>query len=286
MLPRTATNPRRKLKRIMPLASVQPRRITSRQNSAVKEFRALLSHAGRSTPAQVAIESENLVREALRSGLRLQSVMVSETAEHVLNSLPVPPGCELFLVPDAVFDSIAATRDSQGVAALVTPPQFSVEDILRQSDPLILIAAGIQDPGNFGTLVRSAEAFAAAGVLGLPGTVSIWNQKALRASAGSAFRIPVLGSAISQLRDLKQLGIRLLATSSHSTTDAGEVNLRRGCALLLGSEGSGLGSEVLAVADEVISIRCPGPVESLNAAVAGSLLLYEASRQRSRRSNQ
>jgi tRNA(Leu) C34 or U34 (ribose-2'-O)-methylase TrmL len=150
-----------------------------------------------------------------------------------------------------------------------------------RSGRLILVAAGLQDPGNLGTLVRSAEAFGVAGVLTTPGTVSGWNQKALRASAGSVFRLPVVAVGVAELAALKQRGVRLLAAvGSGDAVAAQEVDFSGSCALMIGNEGVGLSDELLELADERVTIPCPGRVESLNAAIAGSLLLYEASRQR------
>jgi TrmH family RNA methyltransferase len=139
----------------------------------------------------------------------------------------------------------------------------------------------LQDPGNLGTLIRSAEAFGATGVLTTPGTVNAWNQKALRASVGSVFRMPVASATEVDVAGLKEWGVRLLAAVGCSgATVAQEADFVGSCALMIGNEGAGLSAEWMRIADERVTIPCPGPVESLNAAVAGSLLLYEASRQR------
>jgi TrmH family RNA methyltransferase len=154
---------------------------------------------------------------------------------------------------------------------------------MMEGIPLLLVAAGLQDPGNLGTLVRSAEAFGATGVLTTPGTVSAWNQKALRASAGSVFRMPVAGAGVEELAALKARGVRLMAAiaeSSMGSVEAQNAECAGGLAILIGNEGAGLSDELLEMADVRVTIPCPGQVESLNAAVAGSLLLYEASRQR------
>jgi TrmH family RNA methyltransferase len=176
------------------------------------------------------------------------------------------------------------------VAALLVPPVFGVEDVVGGSSSgsaLILVAVGLQDPGNLGTLVRSAEAFGATGVLTTPGTVSAWNQKALRASVGSVFRVPVVGVSASEMEGLKKRGVRLIAAVGAEGEDviaAAEMDFAAACAVLIGNEGNGLGREWLEMCDAQVTIPCPGPVESLNAAVAGSLLLYEASRQRGKTS--
>jgi TrmH family RNA methyltransferase len=188
---------------------------------------------------------------------------------------------------EEVFGSVVETQSPQGVAALLVPPVWGVDDAMGSgvSAALILIAVGLQDPGNLGTLVRSAEAFGASGVLTTPGTVSAWNQKALRASVGSVFRVPVVGVDASEIEELKRRGLRLIAAVGSDGADvisAQEMDFTVGCAVMIGNEGAGLGVEWLAMCDARVTIPCPGAVESLNAAVAGSLLLYEASRQRAR----
>lgn len=264
--------------------------ITSRQNSRVKQLRAAFSANGRGAGGAqsglVAIEGEHLLLEALRSGLELTTVFAQAGKERLLRKLPLGASPEVLLLSEDVFRSAVATETPQGVAALLHTPNFGREDLLRSAGetssaptPLILVAAGLQDPGNLGTLIRSAEAFGATGVLALQGTVSHWNQKALRSSAGSTFRLPVVLGTMDDLRWLQSMGVRLLAATMDGTPIE-HADLRTAVAVLIGNEGAGLPPELLALAHERVAIPCPGPVESLNAAVAGSLLLYEAARQR------
>ncbi len=261
--------------------------VQSRQNARVKFLRAAL----RSGPQEglVALEGLHLLEEALRSGLQLATVFVREGSEKLLDSLLRPHGgfhalsaaTELLLLTPEVFASAASTEAPQGIAALAAVPTFGPEALLADSAPLVLVAAGLQDPGNLGTLARSAEAFGASGLLLLPGTVSPWNAKAIRASAGSVFRLPIASAA--DPGHLRKRGLRLLAAVPAEGTPAAQAGLDQGCALVLGNEGAGLSSELLAECDERITILCPGPVESLNAAIAGGILLYEAARQRQTR---
>ena len=255
--------------------------VQSRQNSRVKELRYALSHGGRRANDPVALEGHHLVAEALRSGLTLTTVFLREGSEKLLDSLIVTAETEILVLTEDVFHSAVSTESPQGIAALATPPEFDADDLFT-GVPLVVVAAELRDPGNLGTLLRSAEAFGATGMILLPGTVSQWNPKALRASSGSAFRMPVVSldkdGAIALLR---KRGLQLLA----STVDGGEpalsIDFDRPTALFIGNEGAGLSPTLIAAADFRITIPCPGPVESLNAAVAASVLLYEASRQRS-----
>ena len=253
--------------------------ITSRTNARVKQLRAAFAGQARLSGGMVAIEGDNLLGEALRSGMVLKTIFVSERRE-----LPrfVPRSIEVVWLSEDVFGSVVETQSPQGIAALLVPPVRSLEDILTGT-PLILVAAGLQDPGNLGTLVRSSEAFGATGVATTPGTVSAWNQKALRASAGSLFRVPVVGVTLEELAELKSRGLALMAAVTEDSRDAVEAQDTEfvgSTAILIGNEGAGLSAELLELADVQVTIPCPGKVESLNAAVAGSLLLYEASRQR------
>jgi TrmH family RNA methyltransferase len=256
--------------------------ISSRANARVKQLRGAFAGQARLSAGMVAIEGEHLLEEALRSGMVLKTVFVSERRE-----VPemVPRGVEVLRLTEEVFGSVVETRAPQGIAALLVPPVFGIDDVMGVGGAaaLILVAAGLQDPGNMGTLVRSAEAFGATGVLTTPGTVSAWNQKALRASVGSVFRVPVVPVTASDLREVKARGVRLIAavgSEDGGVVGVAEMDFRRPCAVMIGNEGAGLTEEWLEMSDARVTIPCPGDVESLNAAVAGSLLLYEASRQR------
>ena len=254
--------------------------ISSRTNARVKQLRAAFQGHARLSGGMVAIEGDHLLEEALRSGMVLKTVFVSERRE--VRKI-VPRGVEVLRLTEDLFGSVVETQSPQGVAALMVPPVFVLDDVIGKVSPLILVAVGLQDPGNLGTLVRSAEAFAATGVLTTPGTVSAWNQKALRASVGSVFRVPVVGVTASEIEELKRRGVKLIASvgaDGAGVVAAQEMDFMTGCAVMIGNEGAGLAAEWMEMSDARVTIPCPGEVESLNAAVAGSLLLYEASRQR------
>jgi TrmH family RNA methyltransferase len=252
--------------------------VTSRSNARVKQLRAAFAGQARLSSGLIAIEGEHLLEEALRSGQMLKTVFVSERRE-----MPdfVPRGVEVVRLANDVFQSCVETQTPQGIAALLIPPVGSVEQMLVAT-PLLLIAVGLQDPGNLGTLVRSAEAFGATGVLTTPGTVSAWNQKAIRASAGSVFRVPIATATPEAMETLEQQGVKLLAAMKDDATPIDAASLTGAVAFLIGNEGAGLSEDWVRLADQRVTIPMPGAVESLNAAVAGSLLLYAASRQRNR----
>lgn len=258
--------------------------IASKQNARLKELRRALAGPDRDARGLVGIEGPKILQEAIRAGLRLNAVFVAEGSERLLETLRVAPETEILRLPRALLDSALATETPQSIAALVEPPDWSWEQILsahHRETALVLILAGLQDPGNLGTILRSAEAFGATGVISLPGTVSAWNTKAVRASAGSVFRVPLIAAGERECFDrLREGGVRVLATSVRAAQPADLADMAGPVALFIGNEGNGVANDVAAKADARITISCPGPVESLNAAVAASVLLYEAARQR------
>ncbi len=259
------------------------RRISSRQNSLVKELRRAFHDGEPASDGSIAIESVRVIEEAIRSGLRFRAVFIKESAQPRAERLlpQLAANVETLLLPDDVFASAVATENPQGVAALVRLKPHRLEDLLGAPAPMVVIAAGVQDPGNLGTIVRSAEAFGAGGMLVTAGTVSPFNAKVVRASAGSLFRLPVLPIEVDKLpSQLRDRGLKLLAASSHKGASIDETDLTGAVALIVGNEGAGVPREILRLADGQVAIPHADKVESLNAGVAASILLYEASRQR------
>lgn len=264
----------------MPVRIVQ-----SKQNPRLKELRKAIAHPGRNDRGLVAIEGPNLVRESLRAGLRLDCIFVGGHASaDEFESDQDLAGIDILLVPGAYLQSILATETPQPVAALIEPPDWTWAHILspqKSSAALIIVLAGLQDPGNLGTIIRSAEAFGADGIVCLPGTVNPWNPKVVRASAGSIFRLPILTvSEPEALTQFRESGVRVFTTTTQGAQPADLVDLASPVVLLIGNEGNGVPADLAIKADGAITIPCPGPVESLNAAVAASVLLYEAACQR------
>ncbi len=261
--------------------------VQSKHNERLKQLRRALSMPGRDPRGLAGIEGPNLLHEALRAGLLIHCVFAADDARHLLDDFQLPPETEILLMPRTLLASALTTEAPQPIAALLQPPHWDwplLLDTSRATPTLLVILAGLQDPGNLGTILRSAEAFAAHGVVCLPGTVSPWNPKAVRASAGSLFRLPLLtASADECFLRLRQAGIRVLTTAVHGAQFANLAHLHAPVAIIIGNEGNGVPSEIATLADSAITIPCPGPVESLNASVAASILLYEASCQRKAR---
>ncbi len=266
-----------------PLLDDRLRFVTSRSNAAVKQLRQSFHDAAPNESGDIAIEGLRLVEEAIRSGLRVSTVFFAESAQERAHKLlpQLPRHTETLVLPDNVFSAAVPTETPQGIAAMVRIHQHSLADLMRPQPALLVIAAGLQDPGNLGTIARSGEAFGATGLLLAEKTVSAWNWKSVRASAGSLFRLPTAkAETAAALQEIKSRGISVLATSSHKGIPISQADLKRPIALLVGNEGAGLPKDVLAHADEVVAIPHSEKVESLNAGIAASVLLYEASRQR------
>ncbi len=259
------------------------RRIEGRHNALVKDLRKAFAHGDLTTDGHCAIEGMRILEEAIRSGLKFRAVFFNSSAlakaERLMPQLAAY--VETLLLPDKLFATAVPSDSPQGVAALVRCPAFTVDDVLAKSPAgPVLAIAGVQDPGNLGTILRSAEAFGAAGALLGEGTVSPFNSKAVRASAGSVFRLPIARVKLAEiLPQMRSQGLRLVATSSHKGTPLREAQLTGPLAVFIGSEGAGLPRDVLAQMDETLAIPHSPQVESLNAGVAASIVLYEAARQ-------
>jgi RNA methyltransferase, TrmH family len=258
------------------------RPVAGRHNPRLKELRQAFRRGELTAEGECAIEGVKLVEEALRSGQRLSSVFFSASARPLAEKLlpQINARVETLILPDSLFNSIVPSDAPQGVAALVKLRPISSDKLLERSGmgPLV-VAAGLQDPGNLGTILRSAEAFGAAGVFLAEGTVSLYNAKVLRGSAGSIFRFPVVRISSSELiRLLRERGVRLVATSSHKGTPLPQMDWTLPVAIFIGNEGAGLPRDLMRQMDETVVIPQAAPVESLNAGVAASIVLYEASR--------
>ena len=266
----------------------------------MKLFRASLRSTGLAEDGWIGVEGPRLAEGALGSGLEIEAILVSVTGERHLaeirerltsssssgHSLP-----RILRTTDRLFAAISGTETPQGIAALVKPRSWTFDDLLKGGVALIVVLAGVQDPGNVGTILRSAEAFGATGAVATRGTAHPWSPKVLRASAGSALRLPILpGMAIAVvLAQLRVSGLKIYAASASPAPQAraslpGDVDFLTPAAIVIGNEAAGLPQEVARSTDASVLIPIAPGVDSLNAAVAASVLLYEAARQRSRRS--
>jgi TrmH family RNA methyltransferase len=254
--------------------------VTSPANPLLKEVRRALLRGTLTREGSLVAEGFNLLEEALRSDCRVEAVLAAEAVRSTVEShVRRLAGLRVAVLPDRLFQDLSGTEAPQGVMALVRPPQWTLAQLFR-GQPLVLVLDGVQDPGNAGTILRAAEAFGATGVLLVKGSVNPYNPKAVRASAGSVFRVPLVAGLDAALARtaLEQRRLDLYAAMPAGKKPLAEADLTRKCALIVGSEGRGVSERLRAGA---LDLRIPvSGVESLNAAMAATVLLYEAHRQR------
>jgi len=254
-------------------------KITSAANPLVQDVRRAIQRGSLSEEGYAIAESFHLLDEALRSECEVGAVLAASSAMAAVEKRA--RGLRVVELPDALFQKLASTETSQGVIAMVRPRQWALSDLWK-GRPLVVVLDALRDPGNGGAVVRTAEAFGASGVIFLKDSVSPHNPKMLRAAAGSMFRIPyVYGiTADAAIAGLRDHGVDLYAAmpASADARPIDAVDLRGACAIAIGNEGQGVSARVR---DAASPISIPTRhVESLNAAVAAGILLYEASRQR------
>jgi TrmH family RNA methyltransferase len=247
-------------------------------------IRALHRRKQREAEGLFLAEGVRLCEELLASALPIRFAVVapslkeSERGSELLASLEARTTVRR--VDERALEALAATQSPQGVLAVASAPQHSLETLALTPAATLLVLDGVQDPGNFGTLVRSADALGAAGVVALPGTVDPWNPKAVRAAAGASFRIPVFESSLEALRDwMHQNGFTVYgADAAGVPVDRAELAHR--AALIVGNEGAGLAPDTLAATDALLAVPIEPHAESLNVAVAAGILLFLLTRRR------
>jgi RNA methyltransferase, TrmH family len=252
--------------------------ISSARNPLLQKVRRAASSGRPAEDGSIAIEGPHLLAEALQSSWRLGQVFTTPAGRNRHQKLLAGFSGEIIEVPARTFASFSSTQTSQEILTLVTPRVSTWQEVIH-SPGIVVVLDGVQDPGNAGTIVRSAEAFGSSGIVFLGGCVQLANGKFLRATAGSIFRLPFL-AAVTPNEFLAQMAGRrkLYALAAKGETVLTAVDLRQSCALIVGNEGSGVSPELLAAS---VSLRIPTRrVESLNAAMACSVALFEAARQR------
>jgi TrmH family RNA methyltransferase len=247
-----------------------------------KRLQALRRRKGREESAQFIAEGVRPVEDAVASGIVLQQPILAPSLEDN------PRGAQLALtlrqrvhtmeVTERELRDIASTETPQGVAVVAHIPRRELGDVVLHERALVVLLDAVQDPGNFGTIVRSADAFAAAAVIALTGTVDPWNGKAVRAAMGSSFRVPVIESTLATVQPwLSGAGFRIVGADTDGVGIEQYAATSR-TALVLGNEGAGLSKGVREIVDASVAVPIRGHAESLNVGVAAGILLYLLSR--------
>jgi len=255
--------------------------ITSTSNPQIKNLILLGKKAkARYEQGVFIVEGKKMVREAPREWI--QNIYVSESyltrKEHQDGLL----GMEYELLSDHVLKAAAGTQTPQGILAVVRIPQWDFFRVFQADPVCCLLLEGIQDPGNLGTMLRTAEAAGITAVIASPETADLYNPKTIRATMGSIYRMPYFApdDFYGALSDLKRRGIRIYAAHLKGSVSYDAPDYRGACAFMIGNEGKGLTGTAVGLADAAVKIPMQGKAESLNAAVTASVLMYESSRQR------
>jgi TrmH family RNA methyltransferase len=254
-----------------------PATIASRRHPLVATCRRLA--AGARDDRLVLLDGERLIRDALASGVRLRALLAS-TEDATLEAAAAEAGAEIVRVTAAVLDAASPVRTPSGVVAIAEWPDATLDAALGGTHPVVLGLDGIQDPGNVGAIVRSADALGATGVIATGGTADPRSWKALRGAMGSTFRLPVARSTVDEvLAQTTARHLRVVASVADAGVPLDRAQLVPPLLIWLGSEGAGLSRRVLESADALVHLPMRAGVNSLNVAVAAALVLYEARRQ-------
>lgn len=261
--------------------------ITSESNPLIKKVKKLHSRAGRQKYGQYFVEGIRAVEQVLENGGPIEEVLYCEEVyrlqggEALVNKLK-ESGIKTYQVSSHLFEKITDTAAPQYVLAVLAKEGYQLEQILENKDLLLVIVDGIQDPGNLGTIIRTADAAGAHGIILTKGTVDPYNPKSVRSTMGSIFSLPIIQAenAIELFKKLKASGIKLIGGSLQASTPYFKVDYRGKVALVIGSEAKGISEEVSRHIDLMVTIPMRGKVESLNAGIACGIILYKVVEQR------
>lgn len=255
--------------------------ITSTSNQKVKELLQLKKKAKvRNQEGVFLAEGSRMVLEAPKD--RIRQLYLSESYDKKHGQELKKQGFSYEVFSDTVFAYVSDTKTPQGILAVIRQLDYKIEDMLKMENPHILVLDNLQDPGNLGTIFRTAEAAGVTGILMSKDCVDLYNPKTIRSTMGAAYRMPFLyvDDILEGIRCLKEYKIQVYAAHLEGKHSYDQEDYRKGTALLIGNEGNGLRKEVADLADTWVRIPMEGQAESLNAAVAAAVLMFEVSRQR------
>ena len=257
-------------------------RITSASNTVMKEVRNLAEKKGRVKSGAFVVEGVKLVTEALSYRISIRFIIVSDSfIPRFETMLPELSGVRVYQVPDFLFSKISTTESPQGILAVADFPVGERDSLLKQFTRCVILE-NVQDPGNVGTIIRTADACGFDGILLSSGCADPYNPKVLRSAMGSAFHLPVITceDIYDTIKSMKASGMRIVAAHPRDAAILWDSPLADNIAVVIGNEGSGLSELMLDLTDVCVMIPMPGKAESFNAAAAASILMYESMRQK------
>ncbi|MCR4945094.1 MAG: RNA methyltransferase [Clostridium sp.] len=253
--------------------------IESKDNSLYKETKKLKERKGRSKSSKYIIEGFRLVQEAFKAGIDIEYLFISNKEEYKLDDYlkEYKDKTKVYGLDDNLLKELCATEKPQGIVAVV---KMKDKDIALEGD-FYIICDKVQDPGNLGTIIRTAHAAGVNGIILTKGTVDVYNEKTIRSTMGSLFYVPVVydDDNLTLVKKLKEKGFSILATSLEGEKDFFNEDLSGKIAISVGNEGNGVSEEVYNISDKKVKIPMPGGAESLNVAIASSIIIYEKVRQ-------
>lgn len=260
--------------------------ITSNKNPVIKEIKALFSRKYREESRLYFIEGIRFVEEALSEKAEIERILISERlpynkgGEEIIAKVR-SAGFNYYSLSEKLFKEISDTESPQGIMAVLKARNWNLPDIIEDRNN-ILVLESLQDPGNMGTIIRTADAAGITGVILSKGCVDIYNPKVLRSTMGSVFRVPIYISndLHETIQTMKSKGIKVYAAHLKGNINYFEANFKVNTAIVIGNEANGISDDVAEVSDMLVKIPMIGRAESLNASVAASLLMYESVRQR------
>lgn len=255
--------------------------ITSATNNRVKKLVALTQKSKiRKEEDCFIVEGTKMFLEAPKNWIKEVYVAESFLKKCTFTDVLEQTGYEV--VSDEVFQKISDTKTPQGILSVLKQPHYALEDLLKAKNPLLVVLEDIQDPGNLGTILRAGEGAGIHGVIMTKGTADLFNPKVIRSTMGSIYRVPyyVTDDILDTVNVLKEKGISTYAAHLEDSVCYDVPDYRKGTAFLIGNEGNGLKRETADAAIQYIKIPMLGQVESLNAAIATSILMYQAASDR------
>lgn len=257
------------------------KRIESAQNKLVKRIHGLSLRKNREKEKVFVAEGLRFVSE-IPNDWDVECYIISDSFAAQQELKTYETRAEVFLLPDSLFESLSETENPQGILAVCRRKEAGLEEFLEKKNAFFILAEEMNDPGNLGTVIRTADACGVDAVFLSKGSVDLYNPKTLRATMGSVFHVPVFQNvSLEETAEiLRAKGIPLYAAHLRGRQYPYSLNLRRACAFLIGNEARGLSEEAAALCDSYVKIPMPGQAESLNASVAAGVLMYEVVRQR------